>query len=138
MRKAAGLILDEGKSLAEAATVLNSLGMLPRGSLRMIEGHTVNVPATWSLQLLRRHLTRPTLYGEVFWGNGRFATRKKDGSLVYGDGVLIPGVPPVLTRERWEAMQERVHRARPDPGLRHGLPAHAAYRAQVRQPAHRH
>jgi len=49
----------------------------------------------------------------------RYATRKPDGSLLHGDGVQIPGVPVMLERERWDALQAAmtVHGPTPDYGL---------------------
>jgi site-specific DNA recombinase len=116
IRTAARLILDEGRTLAETCTLLNSLGMLPRGGLRKLDGQTVPIPAAWGLHLLRRHLTRPALVGEVYWGTGRTSTGN------YG-GVQIRDVPAVLTRERWEALREAitVHGPAPEYGMAYPL-----------------
>lgn len=116
IRTAARLILDEGRTLAETCALLNSLGMLPRGGLRKLDGQTVPIPAMWGMHLLRRHLTRPALVGEVYWGTGRTSTGN------YG-GVQIRDVPAVLTRERWEALREAitVHGPAPEYGMAYPL-----------------
>jgi len=112
-RAAADLILDEGKSVVEAADVLNARGLLPRGNHRKgPDGITIRTPGLWNSHSLRAALSRETLTGKVVWGGGRYATRDVGtGNLVYGGGVEIPGVPPVIGGERWEALQQamKVH-----------------------------
>jgi hypothetical protein len=61
----------------------------------------VTVPTMWNVVLLRRHLTRPALTGEVWWGPGRKASGK------YGT-TRIPGVPAVLEPERFAALVKAV------------------------------
>jgi hypothetical protein len=121
--KAAELVLDEGRSATEAAAILNSLGLPPRGSLRKQDGVTVHVPARWSAHLLRHHLTRRALMADVQWGTGRFAARRPDGSLLHGGGVVVQGVPPVLTEDRFRAPGEALQEHDPVhvPGLVYSL-----------------
>jgi DNA invertase Pin-like site-specific DNA recombinase len=84
-RKAAVLLVDEGKSVSDACRTLNALGMLPRKG------------QPWYPALLRDVLSKEALFGLVKWG------KTGDGS--YGQVVIIPDVPAVLTRERWQAVQ---------------------------------
>ena len=85
VRMAADLLADEGYSVTETCKTLNALDMLPRKG------------SPWYPALLREVLSKETLYGKVVWG------KTGDGS--YGSRVEIPGVPAVLPRERWDAVQ---------------------------------
>jgi len=107
-RTAAALILDEGKSVVEAADLLNARGLLPRGRHRKGEdGTIIRTPGLWNSHSLRAALSRETLTGKIVWGGGRYAARDEGtGKLVYGGGVEIPGIEPVIERERWLALQD--------------------------------
>jgi len=83
IRKAAELLVDEGRDLASAASTLNALGMLPRKAPR------------WYPDLLRQVMSERARMGEVIWGKPeRISSR--NGGTPFGPPTLIPDVPAVL------------------------------------------
>jgi site-specific DNA recombinase len=100
IRKAAALLVDERMDLAEACRTLNALGMLPRKSPH------------WYPDLLRQVMSERARMGEVIWGKpNRIASR--NGGTPYGTPTPIEGVPAVLTPERFELVQQALHRRSP-------------------------
>jgi DNA invertase Pin-like site-specific DNA recombinase len=95
--KAAELLVDERMDKVAACRTLNALGLLPRKAPR------------WSPDLLREVMSEPARMGVVIWGKPeRIAARS--GGTPYGPPTPIPGVPAILTPERFELVQRALHR----------------------------
>lgn len=88
IRKAADLLVEERQSISQICATLNAQGMRPRRS------------RAWNNRLMRDMLGQPARKGEVWWGRP-----ETNGTGRYGEPVLIPGVPAVLTPERWDLVQ---------------------------------
>ena len=97
IREAVRLLLDERMELPEIARLLNARGMYPRG--RSLKGGG-NAASYWHADLLRKVLAEPARKGEVRWGNpNNHATGR------YGPTELVAGLEPVISVERWDAVQ---------------------------------
>ncbi|WP_322938026.1 recombinase family protein [Nocardioides bizhenqiangii] len=99
-----------GRSTADAANLLNSLGHRGRG--------TAGRPgALWKHQRVREMLRKRALVGETYWGqetrksqkrpdgSASRVTRMEGGKPKYGDAVLIKLPDPPLDTETFEAVQ---------------------------------
>ena len=100
IRKAAELLVDEGRDLASAASTLNALGMLPRKAPR------------WYPDLLRQVMSERARMGEVIWGKPeRISSR--NGGTPFGPAHAHPGRARRAPPERFGLVQQALHRRSP-------------------------
>lgn len=121
LRRAVGLLVDDGLTTGQTCERLNALGYRTRGGA---VSEPRRQPALWQHPNLRRVLASRAMVGQVWWGKpdrglkaGHRTQVRRDGTPKYGEPVLVQ-LPPVIEQQRFAALQRALARRATGPKCR--------------------